>query len=212
MIALISVLYQYLYLFVATFYLKNCQCFLLMDREESRLQLFAAYTMLPGLLTGIYYFTNPENHWIVRVAGFGYCIPCIGAYLYHRQRAYDPPDAIQKGWLRFDITCQQIGVYLPGLLTQHGLASACVASPLILATWIGDLRHRHEVYIVGVCHALTVIIFSFCADFRCGILSIVWFASTQVPTKYWLSLSHIIGALTVSHGYSLWNQRLLQQM
>uniref|UniRef100_A0A6C0KVC2 Uncharacterized protein n=1 Tax=viral metagenome TaxID=1070528 RepID=A0A6C0KVC2_9ZZZZ len=175
------------------------------DRERV-LELYAALSMLPGLFlslyTGLY-----SNHWQIKIAGYLYCIPCITAMLYHYNK-YNFSLKYCPKWLRIDITAQQIGVYIPFLLTPNAIPGIITASPFILLSWLCDPGIIKESYLLGWVHIATIIIMGLFITPKSGLFGIASLLAFHAPTQYYKSLWHITGSCGMFYAWNEWERKL----
>lgn len=176
------------------------------SNDEKRVQLFASLSMIPGLLlsiyTGIY-----SKHWRIKVAGYLYCIPCIVAMTYHYNK-YKNPFEYSPKWFRRDIISQQIGVYIPFLLTPNAIPGILTTAPFILLSWLCDSKIIIESYIIGWCHIFTIIIMGLFITPKSGLFGIASLCAFHSPTKYYISLWHIVGSFGMFYAWNEWSIKL----
>lgn len=160
----------------------------MIDNNFRLKQQLAALTMIPGIFMSIYYIIYSQLT-AVKVAAACYIIICMGSITYHTKCAHDL--CVSKSYLRFDIFCQQIGLYIP-FAYAYGIRFLLILAPLITMIFISKQR------IATIIHfSILLTIGLFYISRKVFVIAVIALATFFIPSIYNLSIWHILAHIAM---------------
>lgn len=167
-------------------------------------QQISAISMIPGILLAIMY--KPKgNAKVLRYIAYSYIITCIGSIIYHTYCANHP--GYHPKWLRLDITCQQISLYLATLICPLGIRGVLLLLPFATLIGLCDLADYQMCDVALIGHACSILVLSVFGSIRTTLQWMVSFATYAMkhvyPESYTISqtLWHVLCHINI---YTSW--------
>jgi len=105
-------------------------------------QIYNAVTMIPGIIMAL--VLGIKNKYPKNIAIYSYIITCIGSIIYHMHASTTGDDFVNYKFLRLDLICQQIGVYIGMLCSPMGIPGILSIVPFTLCSMITNLNYKSE--------------------------------------------------------------------
>ena len=125
-------------------------------------QTVSAISMIPGILLSMHWIKQTSNPIIIAIA-YAYIMACVGSFAYHMYCAANP--GYNPAWLRLDITCQQLVIYMGACLTG-GYSGAFLMAPFASLIALADFRDIPSSYLALATHAISILVVSATTNMR----------------------------------------------